>query len=147
MEFLTQFTFSCSVLAIMTTRPVSVQAAINKLMDDKDDSSDYVSESEQKEEIIDDHELESMSSGNIPALHHSVQCSAPAGIVSTANRPSFLSVLNPPRLSELSRKRIIDRTLQKEKNEPKGKIAVSPNQSLYNDSVMLGMQMSVLLFL
>lgn len=116
-EFFTRVNVETSDMA----RRVSVEAAIDKLMDDDfndhDSCSEYEQSSDEEVSIIDDppseadHELEStssLSSGNVEAS-------------STSSSPvSLLSVLRPPKSSELSRKQVVNHNPPKGKKRAKG---------------------------
>ena len=113
---------------------MSVEAAISKVTNDIDDDSisDRLFSSED-EVTSTDHELESNSSAALTSsttqstLGSTSACSR---TVSPINRPTILSVLRPPRSSELSRKRIIDRNPPRGKKRAKGPTRHSDPKSI-----------------
>lgn len=90
----------------------SVEEAIDKLMHVDDDGDEYELSTSGEEEVDgsllpDEESQETTSSDNLTAV-------APHSASTPAALPSLLTLLRPPKSSELSRKQVIDR------NPPKG---------------------------
>ena len=91
----------------MAAKTVSVEAAIEGLIMKENADADYeLSLSDSEEEASADDESSDDQTGSVVATSNATPTAA-----KQAAAPSILTVLRPPRPSELSRKRTIDRNL------------------------------------